>query len=283
MAKKIISRERYEHFGKIGRAGAFARLAKHGNPGTAEGRRKGGLNSLKTHRQKATGFTLAKDHRRPAKSSELAEFLGILIGDGHLSKYQFEISTNSETDLDHAKFIMRLGQDLFGLKVSLKKRKREKAVSVKASSVNLVKWLNNLGMPIGNKLSHNLSIPDWVLTNRNWQKSFIRGLFDTDGCLYLDTHKIKGKIYKNIGWTLTSYSAKLRQDIVELLINLGFKPTLRSTQKSVYLRRKNDIDAYFRLIGTSNKKHLTRYRKFIAIRKDTEVVITAPIRNRLEA
>jgi intein/homing endonuclease len=243
---------------EAGRLGALARIAKHGNPGTVEGRKKGGFQSLKTHKKLKTGFVLEQDFRKPKNSKDLAEFIGIMLGDGHLTKYQASMNTGSETDMQHAKHVKKLAHKLFGIKPTIRYKKDCKAVEVAISSIGLVTWLKSKGMPIGNKMS-TICVPDWVKENRSFSQKFLRGLFDTDGCTFIDTHIIRGKKYKNRGWTITSYSAKLRNDIVELLQSLGFSPTLRDSQLSVYMRKRIDVERYFREIGTSNAKHLRRY------------------------
>ena len=246
----------------IAHLGGLSRFRIYGNPGTMEGRKLGGLNSLKTHRRNDTGFILAKNFIKPRKSEKLAEFFGIIFGDGHLSSYQLSITTNSGTDMEHAHYSMGLIRKLFELEARLKPRKTTMAVDVVVSSVRFVRWLNRLGMPIGNKLTKHLSVPPWIQKNDNFRKGFIRGLFDTDGCVYLDRHIIGGKKYENLGWTITSYSDKLRGDILKMLVDLGYRPTLKMSQKSVYLRRASDIRKYFVEIGSSNNKNLRRFKKF---------------------
>lgn len=115
---------------------------------------------------------------------------------------------------------------------------------------------------MGNKIQNGIRIPSWINKNIQFQKSFLRGLFDTDGCIYLDKHKIKNKTYKHMGWVITSASPKFISDIINLLKNLGYSPTNRTSQKSVFLRKQNEIIKYFTTIGTNNKKHLNRYLKF---------------------
>ena len=111
-------------------------------------------------------------------------------------------------------------------------------------------------------------MPVWISQNRDYQKAFLRGLFDTDGCVYLDRHIIKGKTYRNIGWTFTSRADTLRAEVYEALITLGFSPTLTAPHHSIFLRRKNDIGKYFEEIGTHNKKHRDRYQSFLNQRGD---------------
>jgi len=251
------------HIKDAARKGAVARMKLYGNFATEEGRRRGGLTSVIIHRKLGNRFKTLKSIRKPSRSDLLAELLGIFIGDGHLSEYQATVTTNSETDKEHALFVQKIIKDLFNVSSVIKNRSDENTITVIASAKNLVKFLNDQGMPIGNKIQQNLAIPTWIYKKRIYQMAFIRGLFDTDGCIYLDIHKIKNKIYKNLGWTITSASDKLIKGIISVLKNLGFSPTNRFTQKSVYLRRKKDIKRYFDEVGTSNPKHYRRYIKFI--------------------
>lgn len=257
---KIISD--YWHSKEAGRKGGLASMKLYGNCGTIEGRRKGGLSSIDTHKKNGTLFNTIKDIRIPKKSKKLAEFFGIIFGDGHLSKYQVSIATSAVTDYEHASFVQKLIKKLFGIEASFKIKKNTNVINVVASSKKMVGYLNKNGMPIGNKIENNLTIPNWIKQKDLYKKAFIRGLFDTDGCIYLDVHKIKNKIYKYLGLTITSYADNLVLDIIEALKNFGFSPTHQTTQKSIYLRRQGEIVRFFQEIGTSNPKHYQRYIKF---------------------
>lgn len=245
------------------RLGGLARIKKYGNPGTFEGRVKGGRKSVKMQRTNPSNFIVEKKFKKPAESALLAEFMGMMQGDGHLSKYQASITTGTEKDMEHAIYMQSVAQKLFGIKVHLRFKRGCKAVEIVMSSVDLVQWLQMKGMPLGNKMKGGLCIPSWIHRKSDFQKNYIRGLFDTDGCVYIDSHLIAGKKYHNLGWTITSYSAKLRCELVLLLQNLGFRPTLHVSQVSVYMRRKGDIDKYFKEIGSSNPKHLQRYSRIL--------------------
>ena len=243
--------------------GAYARMQKYGDLGTPEGRRKGGLNSILSHRRLGTNFKTLKSLTKPKKSRKLAEFLGIMFGDGHLSNYQIEVTTNSSTDKNHAFYVKRLTEKLFGMKCTISVKSEEKTIIIKTSSKNLVNFIHKLGMPIGNKIQNNLKIPLWIKQNTAYLKAFIRGLFDTDGCIYCDNHKIKDKTYQHLGWTITTYADKLKKDLLFYLKELGFSPTHTKNQKSIYLRKQKEIDKYFHTIGTNNPKHLKRYKTLI--------------------
>ncbi len=248
---------------KAGKLGAFARYAKYGNPGTVLGRKKGGLASLATHRKIKSGFKILREIHFFRKTEELAELLGLLVGDGHLSQYQVSLSTNSITDRDHAAFVRTLFEKVTSVPVIMTTLRSENTITLVASSKALVTRLNNLGMPLGNKIASGLRIPLWVKANRKFAGAFIRGLFDSDGSVFLDRHLIKGKRYESIGWTITSKSPSLLVDMVELLRCLDFSPTHRESQWAVYLRKKENIIRFFREIKTHNPKHEKRYQDLI--------------------
>ncbi len=251
------------HIKEAGRLGAYARQERYGDLGTVAGRRKGGLNSLITHNKFPTGFVTLKQISFPKESEQLAELLGIFFGDGHLSEYQALVTTNSITDRQHAMFSKRLLGELFNISATVTLKRDENTLNVVACSKTLVNFLKDKGMPVGNKIHNGLSVPQWVQARMEYRIAFLRGLFDTDGSLYVDTHHIREKKYQNLGWTITSYADTLLNDVLTMLENFGFSPTNRSSQKSVFMRKRSDIDRYFRLIGTHNKKHARRYQIFV--------------------
>ncbi|MFA5876917.1 MAG: LAGLIDADG family homing endonuclease [Candidatus Paceibacterota bacterium] len=244
------------HTAKIprGRVGGLARVRVHGNPGTTAGRRLGGLNSLKTHNLRKTGFKVLRSLKNPPNSSELAELLGILAGDGHLGEYQATVTTNSDTDREHAEYIKALCEKLFSIPVRISYRKKQKACVVVVSSKEVCRFLARKGMAQDHKIRSGMHMPPWIQARKVFRLAFIRGLFDTDGSVYVDTHQIKGRTYKNIAMMFSNRCIPLLSDFKSALESIGLHPT-QKTQYAVFLRRKKEIQRYFELIGSSNLKH----------------------------
>lgn len=257
-----VNNTRAAHLKRIARRGALARISKYGNPGTPEGRRRGGINSQITHKKNGTGFNTLKRVSFPHQSISLAELLGIFMGDGHVGLYQATITTNSVTDLHHAQFASSLISRLFKISAPVRKRKGMNACEVVISSKEACRFLVSQGMPCGSKIRDGVVIPRWIRKNESYKKAFLRGLFDTDGCFYVDIHRIKGKVYKNAGMAFSNRSLPLLKFFKKTLEVLGFHPTQR-TPYEVFLRRSADIEGYFKLIGTSNQKHLSRWKGFV--------------------
>ncbi len=254
------------HLRKAGHLGGLARMKKYGNPGTQAGRRLGGLNSIKTHKLKNTGFNTLKKIIFPKKSKELAELIGIFMGDGHVGKYQSSITTNSQTDVSHALYVKNLLEKLFNVRANLRFRSDSKACELVVSSKEVSRFLESQGMPCGSKIRDGVRIPEWIIRNDVFIKAFLRGLFDTDGCVYMDNHKYKNLVYKNIGIAFTNYELSILAFFKDQLESLGLHPT-QKTKHTVFLRRSKEIQRYFDLVGTSNPKHKNRYLEFLEIRR----------------
>ncbi len=252
----------YWQIPKAAKMGGRKRYELHGDFATAEGRKRGGLGAVISNQLRNNNFLSRKTIKHPVYSERLAEFMGIMAGDGHLARYQVLMSTHSQTDYAHACFVAKLGEELFGIKAKITNRKDENTTTVVFSSRTMSESIERLGMPAGNKLKNGLSIPDWILTSNDYKKAYIRGLFDTDGCIFLDKHAVKHKIYAHTGWMITSASIDFRKQIVLVLNQLGYHPTCQPTQMSVFLRRQKEVWRYFHEIGSSNDKHLKRFQEF---------------------
>ncbi|TSC70694.1 MAG: Uncharacterized protein G01um101449_301 [Parcubacteria group bacterium Gr01-1014_49] len=240
------------------------RAALYGNPGTTEGRRRGGLNSIRTHAKNRTGFKVLKPIIIPRHSARLAELIGILMGDGHVGRYQTSVVTNSETDFQHALFIKELIKDLFKIQVRLSNRRDRKACEIVVSSKSVCHFFVDQGIPQGNKITLGIHVPGWIQKKPLYRKAFIRGLFDADGCVYLDTHRVGRKTYKSLGMAFANQSIPLLSFFKETLEFFGLHPT-QKTKFRVFLRRRKDIRRYFDLIGSSNDKHLAKvHQHFLA-------------------
>lgn len=68
-------------------------------------------------------------------------------------------------------------------------------LKVSISGMNLVEYLKQKGLCIGNKVHLQVGVPDWILSKQDYIKGCIRGLIDTDGSFILHKYKIKEKMY----------------------------------------------------------------------------------------
>ncbi|HEY4489512.1 MAG TPA: LAGLIDADG family homing endonuclease [Candidatus Paceibacterota bacterium] len=238
-----------------GMLGGHARIQLYGNFGTAVGRRKGGLRSIGTHRSIEGSPFVAQNILFPERGVQFAELIGIALGDGGLTKYQFIIYLHI-AEKEYIEYVRRLIFEIFDFKPSVTHNPSKNVTRIICSRKNLVSFLQLEGLSIGNKTRNQAIVPAWVQQRPEYARACIRGLVDTDGCVYFDIHTIKGKKYKSCCIAFTSASAPLLDFVENQLKEDGYTPT--RSGRDVRLRRKKDVERYSREIGFSNPKHLKK-------------------------
>lgn len=265
---EMMTKRDSKYYRKIGKIGGVARVRKYGNPGTKEGRSRGGKNAILRMRKmykngNDTDFLFAKKLEPIHKSTILAEFIGVLFGDGHVGRYQTSITLDSKTDRAYAEYLKTLIEDHFGASAALRFRKNKRAIDLTVSSVLFCKQMVRFGMVEGNKIQNGLRVPEWIKASRLYTKAFLRGLFDTDGSVYIERKRTAGKVYCYVGAAFYSASPLFLEDIVKSLCLLGFSPTYTRRQRAVFLRRQHEVGLYFSMVTSHNPKHSVRYQLFI--------------------
>lgn len=262
LPEDVVINKDYWYIAKAAQMGGKQRVNLHGPPGTAVGRRKGGLNSIKTHQLQNTGFVTIKAITLPKRSEKLAEFIGAVLGDGSITPLQVKISLNLKTDRAYGIIISNFIRELFDVNWHVLERKEHSVFDIVVSSRRLVLFLHEQGLPIGNKIKQGLDAPLWVHEYKSWQQACLRGLFDTDGCTYIDYHRYKEKQYAYVGVAFTSYSQPLLQSIGTMLRNLGYNPTV-TTKKRILLRKEQEVVRFFKEIKPNNIRHEHVLKKFL--------------------
>ena len=254
---KIVSA--YAHTTQAGKKGGSALIAKYGRVPVTEAVRKKSWETwwLTKGRHKKQPLLQAKPITTPKRSSDLAEFVGIMIGDGGISKYQITITLHSVTDYEFSKYVVQNIERLFSVTPSVYKRPDKLALVILVSRIDLVTYLYSLGLPIGNKNLQHIDIPDWIQRNSKYARACIRGLVDTDGSIFTHTYSVKGKKYRYKKLSFTTASPNLQKSVAHILFENGLSP--RISGRDVRLDSKADMKKYFVVFGTSNPKHWKRF------------------------
>lgn len=198
----------------------------------------------------------------PEESESLSEFLGIFIGDGSIrNDFQVAISFNWKTEEAYANFISALVNSLFGLETTKLIRPRYGSADLLINSRALVEFLSQNGIEKGNKIQKRICLPAWILNDKRAALGAIRGLFDTDGCVYQHIYMREKYIYKYPKLAFTSYSSVVRRQFFNLLAYLGFFP--KEYRNRVYLYSQENVLEYFEKIGTHNPSYQKRFETFL--------------------
>ena len=202
---------------------------------------------------------------KPNKSEELAEFVGIIIGDGGISKYQITITLHHKDDLEYIGFVIKLIQKLFGITPSVYHNKNNSVKNIVISRVKLVDFFTqSIGLKIGNKIKQRIDIPEWIKRNIKYQRACMRGLMDTDGSLVIHKYKVNNKQYCYKKLNFCSASPPLVKSVMQILKKFDFKSRLSHNGRNIWIDDQKEVARYLQLIGSNNPKHLQRWGRIEA-------------------
>jgi hypothetical protein len=191
------------------------------------------------------------------KKDSFAEFIGIMLGDGHLSKEGIEISLEYPLELEYASYVYNLIYRLFDREpIMTFKKGSNSAIYLILNSKPLVVFLNSISMKIGNKVKNQVGVPDFITEDLKLTRACIRGLIDTDGGIF---EKQRG--YKRSLIEFKNFSKPLKNFVEEGLTKLGFKVS-KGGPNSIRIQNQDEIYRYYREIGFSNVKNLIRFDCF---------------------
>jgi intein/homing endonuclease len=188
---------------------------------------------------------------------KLSELLGILAGDGHLSKINYEVSVTCDIVRDDdyiLNYVAPLFRDLFNVNAKIKRQPNGGAIRCVVNSKLLSEYLVKVfDIPLGKKKGK-LHIPPQIFKNKNLLKFYLRGLFDTDGSFYI-------RRKKNMVINIASRDVQHLDEVKRSFSKLGYTPSVGG--KNLFIYNQNQIIRFFNEIGSSNSKHQQKYDNFI--------------------
>src|SRR3989344_9260859 len=157
----------------------------------------------------------------------LAEFLGIIVGDGHVGHYpekdeygkikfirrDVKIACNKNEE-EYIKYIMQLSHKLFNIELKRMQDTAPNCIVLRMHSKGIVHFLSDCGIPL-NKKTNIVSIPPAIKRARKEVKcAFLRGLVDTDFAVTFKKKTKRGYSYPVIKGSFKS--RLLVEDLAEL-------------------------------------------------------------------
>jgi intein/homing endonuclease len=165
----------------------------------------------------------------------------------------------------YANIVSRMLTESFGKTPKLatyRNHGKEVEYIVLTYSKKIILELEALGIHAGDKTANQVGIPNWILNDNEFLRTCIRGLVDTDGC-----------VYKKFGWNTPqlefySQSKPLLNGVREGLLRLGIKASNITKGKrlvpKVGVYGKDAVLKYVREIGFTNPKYKARFNKIVS-------------------
>jgi len=201
------------------------------------------------------------------KSDDLAEIIGVILGDGHLEKsyrsghYAVKIC-GGEDDLEYlASFVSPLFSRVFRKQLRNFRFKKARAVMFYIHDKSVLFTLEHHGLKPGNKKDNDACIPQWIFENEGYLKACIRGVFDTDGTVF---PKSANPRFPQL--ELTSKINGIQRTFRRGLLQLGFKPSKwsRTDSPKCGLYAKSQVVKFSGEIGFHNPKHRRRFEGILS-------------------
>jgi len=200
---------------------------------------------------------LKREIKLPQVMGELlAEEIGVHIGDGTLVRKRNYFSVRvSVNELEYSNHLARLYSQLYNLKPKV--FIRGSICGSEIYSKAIFEFKKSLGLPLGKK--NDIDIPAILKESRNMKliSACIRGIFDTDGCVYFTKDRKHSKII------VYSQSAKLIESLTFYLDKMGFEPKVYDAGRKIMLYGLPMLKLWMKKIGTNNPKHYLKLKQII--------------------
>lgn len=207
-------------------------------------------------------------------SPELAEETGLHIGDGTMNFYinggkyggKYSLRGHINDDVKHYdNRIKKLYKLLYNLEINLSKMKSTGVYGFQVWTDSIVNFKHKiLKLPMGKKLD--IIIPGCFIDK--YFVDVVRGIFDTDGCIYLE-HK-NNKLYPRI--QIATISRGLSEQLKNNLLRHGFRATVFVEDRSdrcwsnlytISIRGEEMLQKWMKIINPANQKHISKFNFFV--------------------
>lgn len=188
------------------------------------------------------------------KSRKMAEFVGILLGDGSISHGQNRLQvTLNKNELDYAHYVVGLIYEIFGKNSTIKFRKNENALDIHLFNKETVDFLiREVGMVESPKW--NRAIVPRQFRNNRLSRYVLRGYFDTDGSVVITDNN--GTVYPRLEMKVSP--SPMKDHIVSMLKKMGFRfgvYTLEKNRVRIQMNGRQQLSKWVREIGTMNPNY----------------------------
>jgi hypothetical protein len=196
------------------------------------------------------------------QSKDLAELVGICVGDGHLRPCVMSVFGDKFRDTvylqDH---VLPLVQRVLRVRAKVNRARPDENFVV-LYSASASRSLHAAGLPFGDKIKNRARIPEWVFKKKTFLRACLRGLLDTDGCIYGFRRKSRGSGSKAIISFEFGSGSFLAADVETALRQLGYLPRMMPHRNECRLAYNKDIVRFMNEIRPANEKHRKNFLRW---------------------
>jgi len=200
-------------------------------------------------------------------NEEMAEFCGVIMGDGNIwsngRKYEVTITGNIINDKEYFDTLYTF------IETSIKKkpyyRIRGRGLRISIYSKEFHNFITqHIGIPEREAKSDS-GIPSSIMSNKAFLRRFIRGVFDTDGTVFI-SNKPGSPNYPSL--EISNSNVSLIRDIYDSLNSMNFRVHKRLASRGEYkvsIYGKRMIKKWGCVIGSSNPNKRRRIESILEL------------------
>lgn len=205
------------------------------------------------------------------KEKKLAEFTGIMLGDGSIGEYECKkgdgttntqrsvaVTLSSEEE-EFSEYVISLFNDLFNISPAIREKKNENVIEIRSFRKNLFNFLTkDLGLKVSPKWDR-AKIPE-IYENDDHRREVLRGYFDTDGSVVLTDNN--GTLYPRLEMKISP--SPMQNQFVEILEKENFNfgnYDIGKGKVRIQMNGKTQLQKWLNEIGFANRKHLNKAEK----------------------
>ena len=175
------------------------------------------------------------------RNGDLAEFIGIMLGDGNIWNNRIRIAFDKR-NLEYVRYVSKLFKKLFGIKLNKEINKNTNQLYLYRTNLYAIEELLKQGLMKGDKIKNAIEVPSWIKSDKFYSKRCIRGLIDTDGCVYWS------KRDRQIYIKFTNFNLQLLGDFKKITDNLGYS-FAKANKNNWCLYRKKEVARFIKEIN----------------------------------
>ncbi len=189
---------------------------------------------------------IPKDYPKFIPSEELAEFVGVILGDGNISKFprtERLVIVGNSNNPGFISHYANIANKLFNKKPTIMEVKYENATRISIYQKNISRRLH---IPSGDRGKLNIKIPKWIWRRKLYLIKLLKGLFEAEGCLSIHLPTC------TYNFQFSNKNKSILETVLKALKLLGYHPEIRPN--SIRLRKKSEALHF---------QNLIRFKKYI--------------------
>lgn len=187
------------------------------------------------------------------RNKALAELVGIILGDGHIDRRSYDrgdryISNHSVTvtlNSSEQRMIshtMDILEKCLGQTPAVNKLGHAEAVNIRVYGLPVVEAFERIGLVSGNKVNQQVSVPERVKEDTEYEKACPRGLVDTDGSIYRRSEDGYVVVY------FKNRSEPLLEDFASMSRDIGVESS-SAGEHAVQVAAQEDVRMFISKVG----------------------------------